>query len=134
MKNFKAIAGVLLVFLLGAVCGGVVSHLLQRSKMEALLERGPMAREEHLVRRLTQRLDLDAGQLERIRPIIRETHESIRQVRGQCRPQVEALLDESQRRISVLLRPDQQERFRQLIEERKRDGRRHGPGWGGPPH
>lgn len=129
MRNYKAIVGVLLVFLLGAISGAVATHMVERARME----RGPLAREELLVQRLTSRLGLDAGQLERIRPIVHETHEAIRQVRIQCRPQVEALLDESQRRISAVLRPDQQERFRQLIEERRRDGRRHGPGWGGPP-
>lgn len=132
MKNYKAIAGVILVFALGAVCGAVVTHMVQRSRMDAFMAGGPMGREEFLITRLTQRLELDGSQLERIRPIIHGTHSSIRQLHLQCRPQAELFLDDSQRRIAALLRPEQQEKFRQLIEERRRDGRRHGPGWGGP--
>jgi len=126
MKNGKAIAGVLLVFMLGVICGGVVTHMLNRSRMEAFVGRGPEAREEMLVKRLTRQLDLDSRQLEQIRPIVHDTHASIRQVRQQWRPQVEGLLDESQRRISAILRPDQREKFERIIAERKAHRPRRG--------
>jgi hypothetical protein len=127
MKNWKAITGVLIVFVLGAVCGAVVTHVVHRTRMEAFIGGGPEAREEHLVKRLTRQLDLDSRQLELIRPIVHETHANIRQIRQQSRPQMERLLDESQRRISALLRPDQQEKFDKIIAER----RAHPPHWGG---
>jgi len=126
MKNGKAIAGVLLVFMLGAICGGVVTHMLNRSRMDAVVGRGPEAREELLVKRLTRQLDLDSRQLEQIRPIVHDTHASIRQVRQQWRPQVEGLLDESQRRISAILRPDQREKFERIIADRKAHRPRRG--------
>lgn len=130
MKNYKAIAGVMLVFSLGAVCGGVVTHMAARSRMESALSRGPVAREDMLVKRLTRQLDLDSHQQELIRPIIHETHTAIRQVRQQSRPQIEALLDESQRRILLLLHPEQREKFEKIIAKRKVDARSGGAPWG----
>ena len=119
MKNYKAIAGVVLVFALGAVCGAVVTHMVHHSRMEAFVGGGPEAREELLVKRLTHQLDLDSHQLELIKPIVHETHASIRQIRQQSRPQIEGLLDESQRRISAILRPEQREKFEKIIADRK---------------
>lgn len=130
MRNYKAIAGVLLVFVLGAVCGGVVTHMVGRARMESVINGGPVAREELLIKRLTSQLDLDSSQLERIRPIVHETHTAIHQVRQQSRPQVEALLDESQRRIAAVLSPEQRVKFDKIIAERKADARNGGPPWG----
>lgn len=119
MKNWKAIASVLLIFALGAVCGSVVTHMVQHARMESSVGRGAAAREEQLVKRLTSQLDLDSAQLERIKPIVHETHASIRQIRQQSRPQIEVILEDSQRRISEVLRPDQREKFDKIIAERK---------------
>jgi Spy/CpxP family protein refolding chaperone len=127
MKNWKGIAGVMLVFILGSICGGVVMHMVNSSRMEAFVDGGPGAREELLVKRLTRQLDLDSRQLEQIRPIVHETHASIRQIRQQSRPQAEGILNESQRRISEILRPEQREKFDKIIADRKA----HRPRWGG---
>ncbi len=127
MKNAKAIAGVVLVFVLGAVCGGVGTYLVQRSKMDHFISGGPAAREELLIKRLAERLSLDERQLAQIRPIVHETHEAIRNVRQQSRPQVEALINDSQQRISALLRPDQKEKFERLMAERRAHGHHGGP-------
>jgi len=125
MKNYKAIAGVVLVFTLGVFCGAVVMHMVQHSRMG--VGGSSEAREEQLVNRLTRQLDLDSRQLEQIRPIVHETHASILKIRQQSRPLVEGVLDESQRRISAVLRQDQREKFDKIIAERK--ARR--PHWGG---
>lgn len=117
MKNWKAIVGVLLVFALGTICGGAITHMLHRARTEAF--GGGQTREEFLVKRLTNQLDLDSQQLEQIRPIIHETHAGIRRIRQQSRPQVEGLLEESQRKISAILRQEQREKFTKIIAERK---------------
>ena len=119
MQNYKAIAGVVLVFILGAVSGGVATHLYSNSRFESRNAGGPAAREELLVKRLTRQLDLDSRQLDQIKPIVHETFVSIRAIRQQTRPQVEALLEESQRRVAVLLSPEQRVKFDKIIAERK---------------
>jgi Spy/CpxP family protein refolding chaperone len=126
MKNYKAMAGVVLVFTLGVFCGAVVMHMVQHSRMGVFVGGSSEAREEQLVKRLSRQLDLDSGQLEQIRPIVHETHASILKIRQQSRPQVEVLLDESQRRISAILRPDQREKFDKIIADRKAHRPRRG--------
>jgi len=123
MKPVKPVLGIILVFILGATCGSLVTFIISQSRIESFMKGGPQAREEHLVKRLTKDLDLDDQQHEQVKAIIHETHEDIRQVRQKTRPQIEALLNESQLRISSLLRPAQQATFKKIVAEH--NARRH---------
>ncbi len=119
-KNAKAIAGILLVFLLGAVSGSLVTHAVYRACREKSASDGPPgAREEQIVKRLSGELSLDSGQQEQVRGIIHETHTAIREMRGQMRPRIEAVLEQGQTRISAVLRPEQREKFAKITAERK---------------
>lgn len=119
MKNIKAIAGILLIFALGAASGSIVTHMIARAHLESFINGGQHAREDVIVKRLAKKLDLDNRQLEQVRTIVHETHAGIQQIRKQARPQVEALLEQGQKRISALLNPDQQKKFDKMIAERK---------------
>ena len=120
MKNIKAIIGILLVFALGAASGAIVTHMIYRDRLESFAKGGPGAREEVIVSRLTRKLDLDNRQQEQVRAIIHENHAAISQIKNQYRPQIQAILEQGQARITALLKPEQQEKFRQIIEERKK--------------
>lgn len=128
MKNFKAIAGILLVFLLGAAGGALVTHLVNQARLERYLSGGHRMREGVIVERLTKKLDLDDRQQEQVRAIMHETHDGIRQLRSRIHPQIEALLTVGQDRIKAVLRPDQREKFEKIIAERKRRGVSKGEG------
>jgi len=119
MRSIKPVVGLILVFILGAASGSLVTYMVSQSRLESIVAGGPRAREEMLVKRLSSRLDLDSQQREQVRAIIHETHQEMRQLRQQSRPRIEALLTDSQLRISSLLRPEQQEKFRKIIAERR---------------
>lgn len=119
MKNFKAITGILLVFILGAVSGAIVSHMVDRERHEAFVKGGYVAREDVIVKRLTKQLDLDQQQQLQIKALVHESRSAIQEVRKQALPQIEQLLDQAQKRISAVLRPEQQEKYLKLIAERK---------------
>jgi hypothetical protein len=119
MKNFKAIAGILLVFLLGAAGGTLVTHLICKARLERFISGGHRMREDVIVERLTKELDLDGSQRERVRAITHETHDSIRQARSRINPQIEVLLTAGQDRIKAVLRQDQREKFDRIITEWK---------------
>lgn len=119
MKNPKALLGILFVFILGAASGALVTHSIHHARFESYAKEGPAAREKQFVKRLTSKLDLDSRQQEQVRAIVHETHSGMRQVRQQYRPRIELLLEQGQVRINTVLRPDQQERFRVIIAERK---------------
>ena len=132
MKNFKAIAGILLVFLLGAAGGALVTHMIHVARFEQFISGGHVMREDVIVERLTKKLDLDGRQQEDVRAIIHKTHDGIRQVRSSVHPQIEALLTAGQDRIKTVLRPDQREKFDKITAERKlreasKDKRGHVP-------
>ena len=119
MRPVKPVLGIILVFILGATSGSLVTFLISQSRIESFMKGGPQAKEEHLVKRLTKQLSLDDQQHDQVTAIIHETHEDIRQIRQKIRPQIEDTLNESQLRISGLLRPDQQAAFKKIVAEHK---------------
>jgi len=119
MKNFKAIAGILLVFFLGAAGGAMVTHLIHKACFEHFISGGHRMREDLVVERLTRKLDLDGNQQAQVRGIMHETYSSIRQIRSSTHPRIETLLSTGQEHIKAALRPDQREKFTRIIEERK---------------
>jgi hypothetical protein len=126
MKNFKAIAGILLVFLLGAAGGAVVTYIIQKAYFEQSISGNHKVREEVVVERLTKELGLDSRQQEQVKAITHETHEGIGGLKKQIHPQIEALLAKGQERISAVLRPDQREKFNKLVAERRVDKHQKG--------
>lgn len=128
MNNTKAILAVLLVFIFGAASGALVTHMIDKSRFESFSKSSRPPREETLVKRLTDKLDLDSRQEEQVRAIVQETHRAMKQIRQQSRPQIERVLEDGQKRISVLLTPEQREKFEKIIAERK--ARHHGDGQG----
>lgn len=119
MKNSRAIIGVLLVFILGILCGFLVTHLLYKYRIESILTGRAQTREEVIVNRLDRKLGLDERQEGQIRTIIHETHEEIKALRNQLRPQTEAVIEKAQTNISMILTPEQRKKYEQIIAERK---------------
>jgi len=130
MKNFKAIAGILLVFLLGAAGGALVTHMIHKARFEHFISGGHRMREEFVVERLTRKLDLDGSQQEQVKAIMHETYTGIRQIRSRTRPQIEALLAAGQDRIKTVLRPDQREKFVRIVAECQQRKSQRGAGGG----
>lgn len=120
MKKWKSIVSVVVVFLLGALAGALVTHTLYQRKFDDVIRGEPRTMREFVVRRLSHELHLDPSQVEQLRAIIRETHAEMRNVRRQFRPQTEEILARSQDRVRALLRPDQLEKYERIIAERKR--------------
>jgi Spy/CpxP family protein refolding chaperone len=116
MKNWKAIAGVLLVFVLGVAAGafgtlGVIRH--------RWMHRGPQAMADFVVRRLSWELRLDTTQRDQLRNIVTDSQQQMRTVHKQFQPQIEDILNHADVQVRAILRPDQQEKFDKLVAERK---------------
>ena len=124
MKNYKAVIGILLVFMLGAASGAIVTHMVDRDRHEAFLHGDPAAREEAIIRRLARKLALDQQQQEQVRRIVHENHLAMQEIRKRSRPQIETILEQGQKEISALLRADQLAVFQKIIAERKELRRR----------
>jgi hypothetical protein len=119
MKKRWPIFGIVLVFLLGVLCGSLATHLLYNCQMGSIISGRGETREEVLVNRLERKLKLDERQVVQVRSIVHETHEGIMALRRQLRPQTEAAIEKAQARINTILTPEQKEKFAQMIAERK---------------
>ncbi|HEX9206417.1 MAG TPA: hypothetical protein VF853_10885 [Candidatus Deferrimicrobiaceae bacterium] len=127
MKGWKAVAGVVLVFFLGVLAGGIGVYRYHRHRMDRFLRGEPGAVSGFLVQRLSRELDLDATQRARVADIVRRTHEEMQALRQQLHPQLEEIVEKGRREIHAELRPDQQARFDEIVAERhRRRGKWHG--------
>jgi len=119
MKKCSPIFGIVLVFLLGILCGSLATHLLYSYRMDSIVSGRGENREAALVHRLERKLNLDERQKAQVRSIVHETHEGIMALRRQLRPQTEAVIEKSQARINAILTPEQREKFARMIAEHK---------------
>jgi len=124
MKNIRPIYCILVVFVLGTLCGVLGTHLFYKCRMDSIIGARGANREERLVEMLDRKLDLDARQKEQVRAIVRETQQEVRQVRRQFRPQMEATLEKAQTKIGALLTPEQRKKYEQMIAERREKSHR----------
>ena len=119
MKRWKAVAGVLLVFLLGVLAGGVGVYRYHRKAFDRFARGGPEMVSEFFLRKLSRELSLDDSQKERVEAIVRRTAGEAREVRQQCRPRIDEIFERGRREIRAELRPEQQRRFDEIDAERR---------------
>ncbi len=124
MKKWKAIAGVLLVFILGGIAGTLGTMCVCRHRGEWMMRGGPHAYTEAAVRRLDHALKLDAGQHRQVEAIVAEAHSEMRAVRKEAQPRLDAIFEKAVGRVSAILRPDQREKFEKIVQERRERKRR----------
>ena len=119
MKGWRAVAGVVLVFFLGVLAGGIGVYRFHRHRMDRFFRGEPGAVSGFLVHRLARQLDLDESQRTRVEAVVRRTHEEMQALRRQLHPRLEELMEEGRREIRAGLRPDQQARFDEIVAERR---------------
>jgi hypothetical protein len=123
-KTWKAILGVILVFILGWLTGALCGSLYVRHRILDLVHRGPEAMAEVLEQRMTRNLDLDANQKSQIHGFVLENLQQRKELQAQVQPQVQIANRQTLREINSVLSPDQQQRLHQnLVEFRQRFGK-----------
>jgi hypothetical protein len=115
--HWKARFGVLLVFLLGGLVGGLSASIYFHHRMALFLERGPAAYVDVLERRLTRHLHLDASQKQQIHDDMMENLAQRKLLQAQIRPQVKMLNQQTIQQIRTILTPDQLIVFHENLAE-----------------
>lgn len=133
MSNWKGIAGVLLVFLLGVITGSIIAPIIWRSQIERTLRGGPGPMSHVIVQRMSGDLRLDKGQREQLRSIIHEMHGEMEKLHKQSFPRIKDIFDKTDTKIIAILRPEQIVKFKEIIAERK-EHEDHGEPWEPGPH
>jgi len=114
MKKWKAVVGVVLVFLLGALSGALFTRVCWHE-----FGGGRHVNPDAIVRRLDRELKLDPAQKEEVRKIVAGVHAQMQAMKKENEPRVEALLDKAQDEVRAVLRPEQRERYEKFIANHK---------------
>jgi Spy/CpxP family protein refolding chaperone len=115
---------VIVVFLLGALVGGLATHVWSIHAAARGIPHGP----DQLIDQLSHELQFTPDQLKQVTQIVDETHAQVRALYDPIDAQREQLRQQARERIRAVLTPDQKPKFedflRHLDEERKKEEKR----------
>jgi hypothetical protein len=120
MRHLKPIAGILIVFILGALTGALTARFYATFESgRPHHRRSQEERVEFIMKRLTDDLDLSATQQKEIRLIVASTEEKIQSIRDEYAPGIRALHEESIEKIKTRLTPGQKAELDRMHAEWK---------------
>ncbi len=120
-KTWKAILGVILIYLFGCLSGAVCTSLFMHHRVLYFLHHPFVAASAAMEKRLTGNLGLDANQKQQVHGYFIENLKHRGELQKEIQPQVQALNRGTVQQIAAILNPDQAKRFHQNIEDfRKR--------------
>ena len=100
--------GLSILFCAGTLIGAVGMSLYSQYEDEHRWERGPAAREERIMKRLTQDLALSTTQQAEVEPIVARAHLELLRLRVQHQPDVDRVLDLGMQELKTKLSSEQQ--------------------------
>ncbi len=101
-------AGLLVLFLAGVLTGAVGTSLYSRYGDEQRWDRGPAARQERIMNRLTQELSLSPAQRAEIDSIVARAYLDLLRLRVHHQPDVDRILGVGMGEIKAKVSPEQQ--------------------------
>jgi len=115
---------VIVVFLLGALVGGLATHVWSIHASARGIPHGP----DQLIEQLSRELQFSPDQLKQVTTIVDEAHSQVRSLYGPLDGQREQIRQQARERIRGVLTPEQKVKFeeflRHLDEQRKKEERR----------
>lgn len=120
MSRVTLWAGLIVLFFAGALTGAGGTFLYYQYEDEHRWERGPAARQERIVKRLTQELVLSSSQQVELEPIVARAHLEILRLRVQHQPDVDRILTAGIEELKTRLSPDQQAKLDELHAQLQR--------------
>ena len=119
MKNWKAILGVVVVFVLGMTTGAFLTGAAAAKRLQRVLHGQTAFTAEEITRRWSRQLRLDSAQREQMLTLVQAAQAQITDARTQCQPKILAALDDFYTKARVIMRPDQLERYDKVVAEHK---------------
>ena len=123
-KRGEAAVLVLVVFLLGALLGGLGNHLWGERVWGRQNPPGPPSKTQ-IISDLTQQLELTPDQQKQLTGIVDDTRAQWRTLYSTIEPQHEQIRQQSRDRIRAILTPEQKPKFEDFVhrldEQRKKD-------------
>ena len=100
--------GLIVLFCAGALMGTVGTSLYYQYEDEHRWERGPGARQERIMKRLTQELILSTTQQAEVEPIVARAHLELLRLRVNHQPDVDRVFDLGMQELKAKLSAEQQ--------------------------
>ncbi len=123
-KRNEAAFLVVVVFLLGALLGGLGNHLWGEKVWGKQITNAPLSKGQ-IVNDLTRELQLTPDQQKQLAAIVDDTKAQWRKLYSTIEPQHEQIRQQGRERIRAILTPDQKPKFeefmRHLDEQRRKD-------------
>ena|ERR1700683_2563788 len=116
-SNWKAILGVILIYIFGCFSGVICTSIFLHHKIIEFLQHPAVVLSAALEKRLTGNLGLDANQKEQVHEYFLDNLQHRKELQKQIQPQVQALNQQTIQRIAAILRPDQTELFQQNVDK-----------------
>lgn len=129
MKRATALLALSGIFVTGCLVGIAATHLFYAWKLRRPGEPS-RAMVEMFHHRLERDLDLSPEQARQVRGILERSHERAEELRNDVFPRVREIMDSASEEIEALLDEEQRRRFQEL---RRRHSWRSDPGLLGPP-
>jgi uncharacterized membrane protein len=117
VDRWKIVLTLIAIFVAGAVTGGLLT--IRATKYEMPRRSEPPPGMPFAVDRWRARLRLTLEQDLKLRPIAQQADNELRNLYALNLREIDGILDRAQDRMNPILRPDQQQRLRQMVEERK---------------
>jgi cell division protein FtsL len=112
MKKLKPLLLVLLIFVAGFAAGVVTTRVAVRRFVQRAIAQPELMREK-IQQDLTRKLQLDAGQQDKVKKILATAHARIQAARQEVQPQFIGAVRDAAGEINAVLTPEQRERFAQ---------------------
>ncbi|MBI4482761.1 MAG: hypothetical protein HY652_07720 [Acidobacteria bacterium] len=113
---------IFLVFLLGAVSGGVGVYLIQHQRSLAAepdWRRHPKV-EGRMLKSLVKKLELSPEQLQQVKSVLARRREQVLQLQHETQPRYEQIRKSTREDVRGILSPEQRRKFDQGMEEHER--------------
>jgi hypothetical protein len=111
MEKFKAISGILAIFILGIMAGVLGTNMIIKHRIESFHEKGFPPIRPMFMKRIGSRLDLTPAQRVEVEKIINTLQIEIREIRQEFHPKIKAAFDNSFAQIKKHLTEPQKQKL-----------------------
>jgi hypothetical protein len=116
-KTWKAVLGIILIYIFGCFSGVVSTSIFFHHKMLAFLQHPAVALSAELERRLTGNLGLDDNQKKQVDGYFLDNLQQRKELQKEIQPRVQMLNRQTVQQVTAILTPDQAKLFHQNIEK-----------------
>lgn len=134
IARWKVWLALALIFLSGAVCGGIATRVTIQRKIDRfhrMASDAPEDRQAQMLDRLERRLNLSAEQRLSVGRELAATYRQLRELRSRNLPEAQKIIEDGSKRIEQHLDSEQRQRFSRHVE-RMHERLQHEPARRGP--